>query len=328
MKKKRIIILIIIAIILAVTVFSNLNTGDKEEVLLNIPSGSSVSKIAQLLQDEDIIGNAFLFRLYVRAEGSADKIQAGMHLFHQNMSYKDALVELLAPATAGESVSVTIPEGFEVYQIAARMEEKEICSADAFMEAVKNEKFDFEFLKNIPEREIPLEGYLFPDTYLFYKNTSPREVINTMLRRFEEVLFTDEYISKAAVMGYSFDEILTMASVVEREAAGDLDRSKVASVFYNRLHSDYNYLESCATVQYILRERKPVLSYEDTKIDSPYNTYLYPGLPVGPIASPGKEAFHAALYPATTDYRYFVVGKNGEHIFSKTYEEHLNAQGK
>lgn len=144
-----------------------------------------------------------------------------------------------------------------------------------------------------------------------------------MLKTFDQK-FTDEYYKRAQEMGKSVDQIITMASIIERETDSDTERAKVAGVFYNRLNKGMK-LQSCATVQYVLGSHKPVLSIADTEIDSPYNTYKYAGLPVGPIANPGEDCIKAALYPEETDAFYFCLGKNGEHIFSKTYEEHVAA---
>ena len=143
-----------------------------------------------------------------------------------------------------------------------------------------------------------------------------------MLARFDEV-YHQAYRERAKALSMTDHELITLASIIEREAMGDADRELVAGVFHNRLKSTtYPYLESCATVQYILKERKPVLTVADTKIDSPYNTYRNPGLPSGPIASPGEAAIRAALYPAETDYLFFVLDSTGTHRFASTYAEH------
>ena len=149
------------------------------------------------------------------------------------------------------------------------------------------------------------------------------EIIDLMLQAFNNQ-FKDEYYDRAAQMGMTVDQVITMASIIERETDSEAERSKVAGVFYNRINSGMK-LQSCATVQYLLGERKPVLSIADTQIDSPYNTYIYPGLPIGPISNPGIACIEAALYPEQTDAYYFVQGQDGQHIFSNTYEEHLAA---
>jgi UPF0755 protein len=144
-----------------------------------------------------------------------------------------------------------------------------------------------------------------------------------MLKTFDS-MFTEEYYNRAAEMNMTVDQIVTMASIIERETNSDEERAKVAGVFYNRLNSGMKF-QSCATVQYILGERKPVLSIADTQKESPYNTYLHSGLPIGPICNPGEACIKAALYPESTDAYYFCLSQSGEHIFSKTYEDHVKA---
>ena len=325
-KRSRVIITILIVLLIGITLHFLHSSPKGEAVTISVEKGASARSIAAQLDDEGIVRSKSLFLLYVKMNGGGSGIQAGKHEFQKGMKYSECLKELTSSADFDDSVTITVPEGYEAHQIADLLEKKGICDSTAFMDAAKNHTFDYPFLTDLPDREMPLEGYLFPDTYEFCPNTDPDVCIRTMLGQFEKKLYTKENQKRAEDMGYTFDEIVTMASIVEREAAGDIDRAKVASVFYNRMDSDYNYLESCATVQYILGERKTVLTYEDTKINSPYNTYINRGLPIGPIASPGELAFEAALYPADTEYKYFVVGKNGEHVFSKTYEEHLKAQ--
>jgi len=189
-------------------------------------------------------------------------------------------------------------------------------------------RFDYAFLRGVPKRENRLEGYLFPDTYQFSLSEGAYSIINKMLARFDEI-YTQEYRTRAKSLGMTDDEIITLASVIEREAQGDGDRKTVAGVFHNRLkNAQYPYLESCATVQYILKERKPVLSVADTKIDSPYNTYQNPGLPAGPIASPGQKSIEAALYPEAHNYLFFVMDSTGKHRFAETFSEHQKNMSK
>ena len=174
-------------------------------------------------------------------------------------------------------------------------------------------------MKKIPRTENRLEGYLYPDTYLFSTEESEHDIINKMLTAFNERVVP---AYEAVRTPYSLDQIIILASVVEREAANDEERPTVASVFHNRIDRGMK-LESCATVQYILKERKTILSNADTAIDSKYNTYKYKGLPVGPIASPGLKSVEAALSPADTKYLYFVATADGsQNLFSETFDEH------
>ena len=217
---------------------------------------------------------------------------------------------------------VTIPEGFEARHIAEKLESMGLADKKEFLRLLDEGEFDFAFIDKISRNENRLEGYLFPATYELLVGESEYSIITKMLKAFEDRIVP---IYEKSGTKYSLDEIVTMASLIEREAANDKERGKVASVFYNRLDIGMT-LGSCATVQYIIKERKDVLSNSDIKIKSPYNTYINRGLPVGPIASAGEMSFMAALYPEDTDYLYFAAKADGsENVFTRTNEEHLNA---
>lgn len=294
-----------------------------ESVTLNIESGASASSIAQQLYDEGIIKFPSVFKLSARRNNYAASIRPGVIEIKNGMSYTDIL-DLLCSDNRN-SRKLIIPEGFEQNQIRDRIVAEGFCSAEEFDAAV-NDNYGYDFLSNLPARKNRLEGYLYPDTYIISEGATAHDIIDMMLAEFDAQV-TDEMISKIRelpVSGFTLDDVITMASIIERETDSDTERAKVAGIFYNRLNQNMK-LQSCATVQYILGERKSVLSIADTQIDSPYNTYVYSGLPAGPIANPGIDCIKAALEPEDTDYLYFVAGKNGDHIFSKTYEEHLKA---
>ncbi len=304
-------------IILADSLGVNIADGTKR---IEIKSGSSASDVVNELAQEDIIKYPLIFQLQARMGDYAQKFQPGVLEVTDGMSYKQIL-ELLCVDNRN-SVTITIPEGYEQKQIVARLVDAGLCTEEEF-NAAAHDDYGYDFLQGLPDREKYLEGYLFPDTYFIPEDASAHDIIDMMLSRFNEC-FTPEMRQRAQDMGYSIDQIVTMASIIERETDSENERAKVAGVFYNRIN-DGMKLQSCATVQYILGERKPVLSVSDTTINSPYNTYLYSGLPIGPIANPGLDCLQAALYPEDTEYYYFVQGKDGQHIFSKTYEEHLAA---
>lgn len=290
-------------------------------VVITIAQGSGTQKIAKELKNNNLIHSEFFFKVTSRLLGKDAKYNYGKFEIERSSGYLALFEKLTAPANVVDSVRVTIPEGYEIYKIADLLEEKGLIDKDKFYYLVDNGTFDYEFVKHIPKREMRLEGYLFPDTYDFVANDE-QGIINEMLGRFEQ--FYNKYKEHIDNSYLSMDELITLASIIEREA-GSADKNLVSSVFHNRILSpEYPYLQSCATVQYVLRERKPVLSHADTQIDSPYNTYINPGLPVGPIASPGEEAIAAALFPADTDYFFFVLGSDGVHHFAETYDEHLN----
>ena len=292
------------------------------DLSVKIEKGSTVGRIARELKDAGLIEYRWAFVLFAKVTGNADSFQYGTYVLNTDMDYLELVTNLQKTASFRATVTVMIPEGAELREIIATLDEKNVCSAEELWDAVENHPFDYDFLQNLPERENRLEGYLFPDTYEFFEQSDAVTVLTKFLDNFE-VKFSQELRDRAGEIGMSIDEVVTLASIIEREAASDEDRATVSSVFHNRLNStQYPLLQSCATVQYVLQERKPVLTYDDIKIDSPYNTYLYEGLPIGPIASPGLASIKAALYPETTDYYFFVVTADGTHIFSKTLAEH------
>lgn len=299
-----------------------------KEVEIEIPEGAYLSEIANILYKENLIKYPDKFIEFAMSEGNSNKYKYGVFYLNVNMSYEELSAELQKVGGKKNSVKITIPEGYELRQIIDLCAEKGVGTVEGFKTAILNSTFDYWFLEGIAKSEVYLEGYLFPATYTVSIDSSEEEVLKEMLNKFESI-FTDEMKTRCTELKMSTHEIITLASIVEREAANDSERDIVASVFYNRLNSKtYPYLESCATVQYILKERKPVLTNADTNIDNPYNTYKNPGLPPNPIASPGLESINATLYPADTDYLFFVLGNDGTHVFSKTYKEHLAAISK
>lgn len=297
---------------------------DKE---VTIPRGTSAKGISTILEKQGIIKNANVFYLYGKLSNKAQKIQAGNYILNSSMTVPEIIDKLAAGKAKIDTVRFTIPEGYELREIADKLAEQGLVDKDKFYKAVNEASYKYDFLKDIPKgRENRLEGYLFPDTYEIYKGATETEIVDKMLSRFNEV-FNEQYRQRAKELNMSIDDVVNLASVIEREAKVDNERKTVSAVFHNRLNKSMK-LQSCATVQYILKERKPVLSYKDTEINNPYNTYMYAGLPKGPIASPGAKSIEAALYPDNVDYLYFVAKPDGTSVFSRTYQEHLNAQNK
>ena len=296
--------------------------SDNDEVMVTIPQGATLFDISQILKDEDVIDYPFLFRFCVKASRNDYVFQQGGHFLDKNLSYGKIARELTyAPDISfDEVVTVLIPEGYEAWQIAEVLEKKGLVDKEKFLQELEEGEFDFDFLSDISREENRLEGYLFPATYEFAVWETERDIIIKMLEAFETYIVP---IYNEAKTDFTREEVVIFASVVEREAANESERATVASVFYNRMERDMT-LSSCATVQYIIKERKPILSNSDIKIKSPYNTYINKGLPVGPVASPGVNSVKAVLYPADTDYLYFAARADGsENIFSRTGEEHF-----
>lgn len=294
----------------------------ENDVKIIISEGWGINKSAQRLYEEEIIKYPRVFEIMAKTMGVDRGVQPGWLEIKDGMSYRQILKELAR--VNRDSVKITIPEGYEIRQIVEVLEANKLIDRKKFYEKLDPKNYDYKFLEGIPERDNALEGYLFPSTYSFSPAQDEKEIIDTMLKAFD-AQFTGEFYARAEAMGKTVDEIVTLASIIERESGNAEESPKIAGVFYNRLNQNMR-LQSCATVQYILKERKEKLSKSDTRIKSPYNTYINDGLPIGPIASPGTESIRAALYPEQTEYLYFVLGEDGKHVFSTTYEDHLESK--
>lgn len=342
--KKRIMVVLLVLLIIAsvfaaaaVSAYSSYKnfifepiseSGQNDIKEVEIKSGSTSKEIIDVLYDEGLIRNKTALRVYLKISNLGGSIKAGRYELHKGMSAEDIINKMVKGQVKRDTVKVTIPEGYEIKEIAAAFEKAGLADKDKFIEATQNVSYDYDFLKSLPSRPVKLEGYLFPDTYEFSKNVTPEEIVKRMLGRFNEV-FNEEMIKKAESMNLTIDQVVTMASIVEREARASDERPVIAAVFYNRIKKKMR-LESCATVQYALGERKENLLYKDLEIDSPYNTYKKDGLPVGPIANPGKASIEAALNPADADYLFFVLkdGTSGTHAFSNNYNQFLKDKQK
>lgn len=300
--------------------------GQAEQKEIIIAKGSSLKTIAKTLEKENVIKNSLVFEIYCKLNKTAAKMKAGKYQLSNAMTVAEIVDKIASGKALISTVHFTIPEGFNLEQIIARISETGVVDKDDILSALSSTTFDYDFVKEIPDREKKLEGYLFPDTYEVYKDATAEEFIDKMLRQFDAV-FTDAYKSRAKELNMTVDQVITLASIIEREAKHEDERKTISAVFHNRLKKGM-MLQSCATVQYLLKEQKEVLTYKDLEIDSPYNTYKNAGLPPGPIASPGRMSIEAALYPEDVDYLYFVATEDGSHVFTKTYNEHLNAQNK
>lgn len=337
MKKKGIsFILLILIILLMGSIFlyryyvnslGPVSQKNGEEVSLEIPSGSSTNKISEILYDNRLIHNKLIFKIQVKNLGLDGKLKAGKYDLNRSMNLEEIINNLAKGGKSENTVRFTIPEGYELFRIGEKLANENIVNLDRFLELASN-KSNFEdkfpFLKELEEGQ-SLEGFLFPSTYEVYDTASEEEIIEKMLIEFEKI-YERDLKNNLEKVGMDLNEIITLASIIEREGKLDEERPLMSAVFHNRLNKGMN-LQSCATVQYILGERKEVLSTADTLIPSPYNTYINEGLPPGPIASPGEESIIAAVNPADVDYLFFVLtGEDGSHTFTRTYEEHLRAK--
>ena len=296
------------------------SSGAKELLTITVKPGMTTSQISALLQEQGLIRSALFFRVIARMNGLDNSLQAGDYVFSKAMSTGQIVGKLSRGETAFRQL--TIPEGYTVHRIAELLESQKLGSAAKFKALAENYT-PYEYMNTSAPVKYKAEGYVFPDTYRVVPGTSEEQLLKMMVNRFNEQ-FTPAMRKRADELGMSTEKVIILASLVEREAQVAKDRPIIAGVFIKRLNMNMP-LQSCATIQYILGYQKPELTIYDTELPSPYNTYQNPGLPPGPIANPGMAAIKAVLYPADTDYLYFVADKNGAHRFSRTYEEHLAA---
>ncbi|HWQ40484.1 MAG TPA: endolytic transglycosylase MltG [Desulfosporosinus sp.] len=294
-------------------------TGNSEKI--TITSGTTAAQLAEELQQRHLIRSAWAFRYLARSQQADFKIYVGDYLLAPLMSPDEMITILFKGAQSSANNRVTIPEGFSTEQIIALLVQKGIGSKAEFTKVVTEDEFTYSFLKGAPKGIHRLEGYLFPNTYNIDKKTSPHAVIDMLLQQFAKEL-TPEVQKQLVTMKLTVPQWVTLGSLVEKEAAKESDRPLIASVIMNRLKIN-KPLQIDATIQFLLGTPKPKLYNKDLQIPSPYNTYLHQGLPPGPIANPGHASLKAALYPSKTDFLYYVAKKDGYHVFSKTYTEHL-----
>lgn len=299
-------------------------------VTFTIEKGMGSAEIASLLEDNGIIRNGMFFRGYLKWVKEGSSFKAGTYTASPGETYDELIARLNAGDVVKEDTVVfTIPEGFTAKQIAEKLAEAWNQPADVFLKMMNSGAG----LTAVNTLKIPedaslrhrLEGYLFPETYELAKDSTPQEVVEAMLEQLSKKLDSiPDWQAQLAERGLSLHELLTVASLVEREVVVDEERPLVAGVIYNRLKKGQN-LEIDATVQYLLDKQKERLLNKDLKVESPYNTYRNPGLPPGPIGSPGLASIQAALTPKASEYYFYVTKKDGTqgHLFGKTYKEHL-----
>ncbi len=289
-----------------------------EPVPIIVKPGMSADEIGNLLYKQGVIKSVVLFQMAIKVQGAQNLLQAGEYAFTKDMSVQQ-IVGILAKGETSYRL-LTIPEGYTIDQIANLIAEKKMGSAVKF-KAAAQVSATFGYMEARTGVEYKAEGYAFPDTYRVSKGMTEEQILEMMVHQFDEQ-FTPEMRQKTTEMGLTIGNVITLASLVEKEAQLDKDRPIIAGVFLKRLRLGMP-LQSCATIQYILGYPKPELSIQDTEIASPFNTYQNAGLPPGPIANPGLAAINAVLNATETDYLYFVADKHGAHHFSQTYEEHL-----
>ncbi|WP_106768445.1 endolytic transglycosylase MltG [Paenibacillus faecalis] len=332
---KKLAITVLVLLIIAAGVVFYVWNGMKPVASSNTPieftieSGMSTSQIADLLEEKGLIKNALLFKVYLKLEDEGSRFMAGMYEAKPGITYDQLITKLnKGEVKPGEMIRFTIPEGYTVLQIAETIsKESGLDAKEIVKQADQSSGWEGTLIQEIPKDaklRHHLEGYLFPATYELPKDSTPQEIIQAMLsemeKRLNEIPGWEELLKQR---GMTVHELLTVASLVEREVVVDEERALVAGVIYNRIEQGMK-LEIDATVQYLLDKPKERLLYKDLEVDSPYNTYRNKGLPPGPISSPSLASIEAALKPEESDYFFYVTKKDGtqEHLFAKTYKEH------
>lgn len=281
---------------------------------------ADIDAVTDILKEHGLIEYKPLFKFYCMISNASNKIAAGSYELTTDYDYRALVKKMNQYSGAAVTVEVMFPEGFTMQQIFERLEENKVASVEDLMEAAKNFSYNYSFLDPAELGDANrLEGYLFPDTYEFYAYMEPSSAINKFLDNYGRRV-TDEMEAQAANRGKTMDEIIIIASLIEKEAGNNEERGKIASVIYNRLNAGMP-LQIDATVNYITGNNE--IADGDLEIDNPYNTYVYKGLPPGPISNPGLASINAALNPENTGYYYYALDTSTmTHKFSRTYEEH------
>ena len=294
--------------------------AEKGQKLIDIPQGANLRTVAQLLADERLIKNPTYFIIVGKLTGVEREIKPGEYEVYSDMRPLQIL-DLLKRGDLYRH-DLVIPEGYTVKQIAELLEEKQLADSKTFIGLSR----DSEFIRSLEIQSKSLEGYLFPSTYYIAKRTPPEDIIRMMVRAFQHA-YTREFQKRARELHLTQDQVVTLASMIERETSSDEERQKISAVFHNRLRR-HMPLQSDPTVIYALPDFDGNLKRVHLKIASPYNTYRWPGLPPGPIANPGEAALYATLYPDPVDYLFFVSRNDGTHYFSNSIQEHNRAVAK
>lgn len=294
----------------------------EDSIIIEVKQGEGFYDILDKLDKENKLTNKLLIKVNLAIDKRKVNLTEGIYEINTNSSLEELIKSLENKDGDKDLVKLTIPEGYSIEDIAKSVEDKGICSKDEFIKDVKDYKLP-SFVKNNNKKRYNLEGYLYPDTYLIEKGSNANDVIKSMLDRFEDVLKQAEDETKVEISDEDVEKIVTIASMIEREARVAGDRPLISSVIYNRLEKDMK-LQIDAAVIYALGYHVDVVLNKHLEVDSPYNVYKYKGLPVGPIANPGLDCIKAALLPEKTDYLYYIMKDDGSHYFTNNYEDFLN----
>lgn len=298
-------------------------TAETEAVPVAVVQGDTLSSVADKLEEEGVIGSSFFFTLQARMSGESAEIKPGKYSFEPGADGD----EIMAKLTKGEAIptfALTVPEGLTLEETAEAVAKDSDISKEAFVEAANRTDYGYAFLED--EAIKNTEGFLFPKSYEFEEGTTADQIVNRLLEQYLLETENVDFAGASEELNLTEYELLTVASLIEREAANEEEKPIIASVIYNRIRAGMP-LQIDATIQYARGETKENLSLADLEIDSPYNTYQNPGLPPGPIASPSLSSIEAAVNPEETNYIYYVITPDGnEHFFTDNYDEFLAAK--
>ena len=306
-----------------------INRSD-ENVTVDIPADATYSQIIDILKDNKLIKRKGFCKMFTKFRGFDEgKYLSGQYYLNSKMGVEGMLKDIMAAPVTAESISLSFPEGLTATQILEKLEKTDVCTSAKVLTAMRTGKFNYDFLNDITDnknRFLKLEGYLFPDTYDFYVDADPNYVITKFLDNFNSK-WEDEYDKRAAELGLSRDEIITIASIIQKEAANSDQMKVISSVIHNRLNhqADYPTLGCDSTALYISNYVTPTVGEAQGSIYySAYDTSAIKGLPPGPICNPGIDAIRAALYPSDTYYYFFAHDKAGNIYTASTFKEHKN----
>lgn len=327
LSKKTITIIIILLLLLISSVYfvSVINNPLKanEDIVVRVEDGDNFYSIINKLEEDKKLKSVSIIKLYVKVLDKSVDVKPGEYLLSKDSSVKD-IINSLSTDSSLNKVKFTVPEGYYIDDIAIKLEDEGICSKNDFILAVKEYPLP-SYVKPNEEKRYNLEGYLFPDTYIIEIGETPKEIIYKMIKRFEEMLDEASKATNVTVKDEDIETVVTIASMIEKEARLDNERPIIASVIVNRLNIDMK-LQIDATVIYALGEHVNIVTYDDLEIDSPYNTYKNYGIPVGPISNPGIESIKATLKPDNTDYLFYVLKDDNSHYFTNNDEDFLRKQ--
>lgn len=323
MKKSFKFLLLLFLFILIINVLLQpMSSNDKSTLLVEIKPGTAGRQIGSLLQQKGIIKSKYTFNILLSLRGLDNSLKAGV--YELSPSYNlNKVIDVLQEGRVA-TFKVTIPEGFTIEEIANRLSAITGYDSESFLSVARN-GFDRAYIKKNSSSRFRLEGFIYPDTYIIPREYTPREIMAVMINEFEERWLENLEEKYRKGKEYTPYELVTIASLIEKEARLDEEKPLIAGVIYNRLKRNM-LLQLDASVQYSLPAYKDRVLYSDLKLDSPYNTYLYPALPPGPISSPGDKSIQAALNPEDSDYLFYFARDDGSHVFSHNYQDHLKKQ--